>query len=69
MDRGANQSCKVIYVDGDRLVSAEVEETDAMESLVVMGCVPVSAVTMTRSGALWRAPPPLGVLWMAALMS
>jgi len=25
---------------------------------VVIGCVPASAMTWTRSGALWRAPPP-----------
>ncbi len=40
-----------------------------MPSPVVMGCVPVSAITMTRYGELWRAPPPLAVLRMAAWMS
>jgi hypothetical protein len=36
---------------------------------VVMGCTPVSAMIRTRSGALWRAPPPLAVFRMAACMS
>ncbi len=57
-------------MDGGGLVSTEVGERDSMESPVVMGCMPVSSMTKTRSGALWRAPPPLGVLqmsWHAAL--
>ena len=54
---------------GDRLVSSEVSERDFMEFPVVMGCVPVSAMTKTRSGVLWRAPPPLAALRMAAWMS
>ena len=37
------------------------EEKDSRASLVVMGCVPVSAMTSTRSGALWRVPPRLAV--------
>ena len=56
--RGANQTYWGISVVGDRLVSSEVRERDPMEFHVVMGCVPVSAMTKIRSGALWRAPPP-----------
>jgi hypothetical protein len=55
----------VSVVEG-RLVSSEVGESYSMESHVVMGCVPVSAMTKTRSGTLWRAPPPLTVLRMVA---
>ncbi len=66
--KNAIKSCKGDYVDGGGLVSTEVGESDTMESPVVMGCVPVSVVTMTRSGALWRAPPSLAVLRMAAWM-
>ena len=54
---------------GERLVSSAVEESDSMESPVVMGCVSVSAMVRTRSGALCRAPPPLAVLRMAAWTS
>jgi hypothetical protein len=39
-------------------MSYAVEESDSRDSPVVMGCVPVSAITSTKSGALWRAPPP-----------
>ena len=67
--RGANQSCGGVSVVGGRLVSSEVGESDSMDSPVVMGCGPVSALTSTRSGALWRAPPPLAVLRMSAWMS
>jgi len=56
-------------VVGARLGSSEVRESDSMESPVVMGCVPVSAMTRSKSGALWRAPPPLAILRMAAWMS
>ena len=45
------------------------EERDFRESPVVMGCVPRSAMTKTRSGALWRAPPSLEVVRMAACIS
>ena len=58
-----------VYVVGDRSVPSEVGEIDYMDSHVVMGCVPVSAMTSTRSGALWRAPTPLVVLRMAACMN
>ncbi len=58
-----------VSVVGDRLVSSEVGESDAMEFPVDMGCVPVFAMTRTRSDALWRAPPPLAVLRMTAWMS
>ena len=49
--------------------SSGVGERDWMSSPVVMGCTPVSAMIRTRSGALWRAPPPLAVFRMAACMS
>jgi len=51
--RGASQSCGMVSVVGDRSVSSEVEESDSMESLVVMGWMPVSAMTYIRSGTLW----------------
>ncbi len=54
---------------GGGLVSSEVGESDSMESPVVMGCVLVSAITSSMSGALWRAPYPLAVLRMATLNS
>jgi len=38
-------------------------------SAAVWGRVPVSADIRTRSGAEWRAPPPLDVLRMAAWIS
>ncbi len=47
----ANRSCGRVSVVGDMLVSSEVGESDSMVSPVVMGCVPVSAMTRTRSGA------------------
>ena len=58
-----------VSVGGERLVSSAVEESDSMDSPVVMGCRPVSVMTSTRSDALWRAPHPLAVLRMAAWMS
>ena len=67
--RGANQSCGMAPVVGDGAASSEVGESDYMESPVVMGCMLVSAMTSTRSEALWRAPPPLVVLRMAAWTS
>ena len=69
VDRGANQSYGGGSVVGGRLLSSEVGEIDSMESPLVMGCVPVSAVIRTRPGALWRAPPPLVVFRIAAWMS
>jgi hypothetical protein len=60
--RGASQSCEVVSVVGDRSVFSGVGESDSMESLVVTGWMPVSAMTNITSGALWRAPPPLGRL-------
>ncbi len=54
---------------GDALASSGVVESDSMESLVVMSLLPVSAMTKIRPGAVWRAPPPLAVLRMAAWMS
>ena len=64
--RGANQSSGMVSVVGDGSVSSEVGESDSMESPLVMGWTPVSAMTNVRSGALWRAPPPLAVWRMAA---
>ncbi len=70
MGRGTCQSWGGGFsVVGDRLGSSEVGESDSMESTVVMGYLPVSAMTSTKSGGLWRAPPPLAVLRMAAWMS
>ncbi len=54
---------------GERLSSSNMRERDSMESPVVMGCVPVSAMIRTRSGALWKALPPFAVLRTAAWMS
>ena len=67
--KGANQSCEGVSMVGDRLVFSEVGESDSTESSIVMGCLPVSAMTKTRSCALWRAHPPLVVLRMAAWTS
>jgi hypothetical protein len=67
--RGANQSCGMAPVVGDGTASSEVREGDSMESHVVMGYTPVTAMTSMRSEALWRAPPPLAVLRMAAWTS
>ncbi len=64
--RGASQSCEVVSVVGDKSVSSEVEESDSMESPIVMGWMPVSAMTNCRSGALWMVYPPLAALRMAA---
>jgi len=69
VSKGANQSCGGVSVIGGGPVSSEVGESDSMESPVVMGYVPVSAMTNTRFGVLCRAPPPLVVLRMAAWMS
>ncbi len=44
MGRGANQSCGMVPVVGDGSAS-EVGESDSMESPIVMGCTPVSAIT------------------------
>jgi hypothetical protein len=59
----------MVSLVGDGSVSSEVEESDSMESPVVLGWMNVSAMTMIRSGALWRAAPPLAVLRMAAWTS
>ncbi len=67
--RGANQSCGMVPVVGGGLASSEVGESDSKESPGVMGCTLVSAMTNIRSEALWRAPPPLAVLCMAAWTS
>ena len=67
--QGCEPVVQKVYMVGGRLLSSEVGESDSMESPVVMGCVPVSAMTSTRSGAIWRAPPPLAVLRIAASMS
>ncbi len=67
--RGANQSCGMLYLVGDGLVSSEEEDMDSMESLVVIDRTHVSAMINLRSGALWRAPRPLAVLRMAARTS
>ena len=56
--RGANPSCGGVSVVGGRLVFSEVGESDSMGFPMVMSCVPVSAMTSTRSGDLWRTPPP-----------
>ncbi len=64
-----NQSCGKVSVVWDGSVSSVLGESDSMESLVVMGWTPASAMTNIRSGALLRAPPPLAVLRMAACTS
>jgi hypothetical protein len=58
-----------VSVVGNVLVSSRMGESDSMESLVVMEWVPVSVITNTRSGALWRAPPPFAILRKAAWVS
>ena len=67
------QGCEPVVrggsVVGGRLLSSEVGEIESMESPMVMGCVSVSAMANTWSGALWRAPPILVVLRLAAWMS
>ncbi len=60
--RGVNHTCEGVSVVGGGLVSSEVGESASMESPVVMGCVPVSAITSIRSGTLWKAPSPLSGL-------
>ena len=67
--RGANQSRGMVFVGGGESVSSEVGKNAFMESYVVMGWMHVSAMTMIRSDALWRAAPPLAVLRMAAWIS
>ena len=67
--QGCEPVVRGVSVVGGRLVSSEVGESDSMDSPVVMGYVPVSAMTSTRSGVLWKAPPPLVVLRMVAWMS
>jgi len=67
--RGENQSCGGCSAVGGKVLPSEVGEIDSMESPVVMACVPVSTVTSTWSGALWRAPLLFFVLRMAACMS
>ena len=59
----------MVSVVGARSVSSEVGESYSMESHVVMGWLSVSAMTNIRSGALWRAPPLLAALRMAAYTS
>ena len=61
MGRGASQSWGWVSIDLWRVCSSGVGERHLMSSLVVMGCVPVSTITMTRSGALW-SPSSLGSL-------
>ncbi len=60
--RSASQSSGAVSVVGDTSVSSEVGESESMESLVATSWMPVFAMTNIRSGALWRAPPPLGCL-------
>ncbi len=67
--RGASQSCGMGFKVGDWSVSSEVRESVSMEFPVVMNCTPLSATTKIRSGALWRAAPPLAAWHMAAWTS
>jgi hypothetical protein len=67
--RGENQSCGMVSVVREGSVTSEVGGSDSMESLVIMGWTHVSAIISVRSGALWRAPPPLAVLRMSAWTS
>ncbi len=69
LERGATQTCGMVSLVEDGSVSSEVVESDSMESPVVMSWTHVSVMTSIRSGALWRAPPPLAVLRMAAWTS
>ena len=41
-------------------------ESKSRPSSVICSCMHVSAEMSTRSGAAWRIPPPLEVLWTAA---
>ncbi len=50
--RGANQSCCMVPVVWEGLVSSDVGQSDSMESLVVMGLTHVFAMTIIRFGAL-----------------
>ena len=54
---GVSQSRGGVSGFGYVSLSSVVEESDSRDSPVVMGCVPVSAMTITRSGALWRPRP------------
>jgi hypothetical protein len=63
---GASQSRGGVSGFGYVSVSSYVEESDSRGSPVTMDCVPISAMTMTRFGALWRAPPPFAVLRIVA---
>ena len=69
MGNGVNQSCGMGFVVGNGSVSSEVGESVSMESPVVRDWMHVSAMTKIRSGALWRAAPPLADLRMAAWTS
>ena len=54
------------FVLGDVSVSSEVGESVSMESPVVKDWMHVCAMIRIRSGALWKAAPPLADLRMAA---
>ena len=69
MGNGANQSCGMGFVVGDGSVSSEVGKSVSMESPVVMDWMPMFVMINIRSGALWRAAPPLADLRMAAWTS
>ena len=69
VERGANQSCGMVSLVGDGSVSSEVGDSVSMEFPVVMGWMLVFAMTRIKSGALWRAAPPLVVLRMASWTS
>ena len=66
---GASHSLGGVSGFGYESESSSVEESDFRDWFVVMDCVPVSAMTRTRSGALWRASPPFAVLRIMAWTS
>ena len=67
--RGATRGEYFSVYSSKGLVSSEVEDSDSMESPAVMDRTRVPAMINIRFGALWRAPPPLAVLRMAAWTS
>jgi len=68
--RGSNQSRLVGSVISYTLSSVDcAEQRVSSETYDVCGCEPASALTRTRSGALWRAPHLLRISeWLHVLV-
>ena len=62
----ASQSGGVVTSIGSGFSPSKVDENDSRVSTEDWDCKLVFVIIRTRTGALWRAPPPFAVLRIAA---